>query len=172
MKRLSNTGDTIVEVVLAMAMLALVLFSSWAITNRASQINLTARQRVEMVNQLKEQAELLKSKWASGDRIASLATVVSVPSNPCVGLNLSDANSDPVSAGYMVVAKELPTDSTEKLFVKSGSKQVKGDLTQRVWVQRQDKGTYTDFYIRGCWVVTGGGQNKLDNSQFIVRLAS
>lgn len=173
MKKLYQQGDTIIEVILAMAMLALVLFSAWAITNRSSQISLAARQRTEMVNQLKEQAELIKSQWATDKNVlkpASIPTVNSVPSNPCTGFDIYNVSSKPEQATYLTVKSNGVGADNEVLELKTETKAVKGDTTQRIWVQRQDKSGYVDFYVRGCWVVTGGGSNKLDNSQFVVRL--
>lgn len=173
MKKLYQEGDTIVEVILAMAMLALVLFSAWAITNRASQISLAARQRTEMVNQLKEQAELIKSQWATDKTVlgpASILSVSSVPPNPCTGFNVYDVNSNPEQPAYLAIKSNGPNPQDEVLELKSGTKAVKSDVTQRIWIQRQDSPSYVDFYIRGCWVVTGGGSNKIDSSQFVVRL--
>ena len=60
---MNKRGDTIVEVFLATTVLSAILFSSWAIVNRASQISLAARQRVYMVDQLKEQARATFLNW-------------------------------------------------------------------------------------------------------------
>ena len=60
---INNKGDTIVEVLLATTVLSAILFTSWSIVNRASQISMAARQRVYMVDQLKEQAEIIEWIW-------------------------------------------------------------------------------------------------------------
>lgn len=177
MKLLNKRGDTIIEVVLAMSLLAFVLFSAWAITNRASQLNLTARQRVVMVNQLKEQAELLKSLYQVDQNALKDAALnaTTVSANPCNDIDLSKAD-DAQGAGKlnkaMIVALNTSTGKPEV----SGpvkTKAVDGDSSQRVWIQKQvPTGAsvgYADFLIRSCWQVTGNTQ-KLDNSQFVVRL--
>lgn len=168
-QRLNKQGDTIIEVILAMAILAFVLFSSWAITNRASQVSLAARQRVVMVNRLKEQAELLKAMNTSEIKAkASDPLNPALKENPCSELEVANTNSQPQGGFWVGLA-----DDTKNPLFKDNSIQVGDDVTQRVWIQKntdkQVDPTYADFYVRACWVTTGGSQ-KLDNSQFIVRL--
>ncbi len=179
--RLNQRGDTIIEVILAMALLALVLFTAWSVTNRASQISLAARQRVVMVNQLKEQAELLKAFNQVGpEKIKQQADrgLTAKPSaNPCNDINVSFSDDDNEKDGKLSEARIVEvSDTTDPAntnfsFMK-GSKQVEGDTTQRIWLQRDGSASnprFVDFYVRGCWKVTGGSQ-KLDNAQFLVRI--
>lgn len=177
MKKLSYKGDTIVEVILAMAILALVLFSAWSVTNRASQLSLAARQRIVMVNQLKEQAELIKSlNQTNPERVYEQfkrGTTPKPSANPCRDIIVERDDSENLKSSKLTDARIIQLDTaTKELSFKPGSKLVGNDLTQRVWIQR-DVSTatqgYIDFYVRGCWVITGGGQ-KLDNSQFVVRI--
>lgn len=178
MKHINQRGDTIVEVILAMAMLAFVLFSSWAITNRASQLSLAARQRVVMVNQLREQAELLKSYKLSDVVVFNAIEKVGISAlsdNPCKDIDMYKSDAEQVTgkldkAFNLVIKTEV--DGTKSLHTESGSKSVGDDSSQRIWIQKEVKDPrsgYSDFYVRGCWVTTGGTQ-KLDNSQFIVRI--
>src|SRR5688572_3240690 len=90
MKKLNIKGDTLIEVMLALAILTLLLFTAWGITNRASSISTAARLRVVMTNQLKEQAEILKSQRAALDpdddfaaQFNSINDSVNLPSGPC-----------------------------------------------------------------------------------------
>lgn len=176
MRRLNSRGDTIIEVILAMALLALVLFSSWSITNRASQISLAARQRTVMINQLKEQAELLKAlHQASPEKIYALKnlgpTGVALSTNPCQDVDTTKPdNQQPGSK--LTNAFIMRLSGTNELEMSAGSKLVEGEQSQRVWLQRELLNTnqgFIDFYVRGCWQTTGGTQ-KFDNSQFIVRI--
>ena len=168
----NQKGDTIIEVLLAMALLALVLFTAWSITNRASQISLAARQRVVMVNQLKEQAELIKafSQTDHDQLTVSSWDFSGAPSeNPCSDIDLSKKDEDGAikqGNGRFITSKD------GNLALEVGTKEVEEDLTQRVWFQRKlggQTGEYYDFYVRACWRVTGGSQ-KFDNTQFIVRI--
>lgn len=166
--RMSQSGDTIIEVILAMALLALVLFTSWSVTNRASQISLAARQRVVMVNQLKEQAELIKAynQINHEDLVkGTLLGSVTPKENPCDDIDLTKDESAGSGSAWI-------TENAGQIIPIGGTKKIDGDLTQRVWYQRKvgsGAGDYYDFYVRACWRVTGGTQ-KLDNSQFIVRI--
>lgn len=175
-------GDTLVEVILAMALLTAVLFTSWGGTNRATQLSLAARKRIDMVNLLKEQAEIIKAKQASKTDFSSLLhstpsvgspSSSSVPENPCDtiapdGKNFSPTTSLPSSLFYF----KQTTDAagTVTIAPQPGPRVTDGDF---VWVQYYHSSApnnqYTDFYIRGCWLTTGGTQ-KLDNSQLIVRI--
>lgn len=166
-------GDTIVEVLLAMSILTLILFTSWGLVNRSTQVSLAARKRVEMVNQLKEQAELLKYKYQKndGDGANLLAELQQPP--------ISSSSNN--SLAYLYINDEFCSEpaslsSTNRFYIDSklnyqvGTKPFNDDLDARTWIEYKDVfGEYTDFYVRGCWR-TPGGKQKLDNSQFIVRL--
>lgn len=179
LQKLSQSGDTIVETMLSMALLTLVLFTSWSAVNRAVQTSQAARKRIDMVNQLKEQAEVLKAKRdvyiADGTSFANLFTAYtdSNPSvNPCT--DIVDASNNvqvtPTTGPSFYFAKD---DTTKAVALTSGSKSVAGDPASRIWIQRKngtsDGGKYIDFYIRGCWMTQGSIQ-KLDNSQILARL--
>jgi prepilin-type N-terminal cleavage/methylation domain-containing protein len=54
-------GDTLVEVTIALAILALVLTGAFAITNKAYRIGQDAKERTQMVSDAQQQAEALQS---------------------------------------------------------------------------------------------------------------
>jgi len=168
----NTNGDTIIEVLLSMTLLTLIMFTAWGLVNRTTRISLDARKRIEMVNQLKEQAEILKSTFvqkggSSSDIVAELtdATVgvysssdLRYDQNFCTEAVLSDPGN--ISGFYF---EEKTIDYTK------GSKPVDGNEFSRVWIEYDSSSGYTDFYVRGCWA-TGGSQQTLDNSQLVVRL--
>lgn len=175
----NHKGDTIVEVLLAMAVLSTVLFGSWAIINKATQISAAARQRVVMVNQLKEQAEILKNMYATDasavtDRTlhSTSSPAITVPSistadasltvNPCDATYNGVVNGkSPANAFYLDQVNNViqPVISAKKLQTYPNAK---------VWIQLNDtSGTYMDFYIRACWE-TSDRQGQ-DSSQIVVR---
>jgi hypothetical protein len=167
--RINCSGDTIIEVLLAMTVLTLVLFTSWGLVNRSTQLSLAAQKRIDMVNQLKEQAEILKSKYAAvGGDLSKLNAEISKSagvSNPEYGQDFCIDDPSVLDSGGRFYA-----DSDAEF--KSGTKSVDGDKYSKVWIDRSsDRGGYSDYYIRGCWLTSGGNQ-KTDNSQFIVRLNS
>lgn len=180
---MNKRGDTIVEVLLATALLSAILFGSWAIVNRASQISLAARQRVYMVDQLKEQAEIIKAYYAAPGGRAGISAGT-FGADPAPAVLVSEVNDNPCDSTRDNATKEinatLPAssfyfDSDAKL--KSQMKSVDSFDNARVWVQRVETenttnpaASYNDFYIQACWLSTGGGEQKEDNSKLIVRL--
>lgn len=179
-KKINQTGDTIVEVLLAMTVLSAVMFGSWAIINKATQISAAARQRVVMVNQLKEQAEIIKNMYASDSDAVITKTFHSNPVKTMPSTSLADAaltvdpceatrNNDvvngknPTGAFYLdqVSTAIQPIETTKVLLTYSNAK---------VWVQLNDDASkgYIDFYIRACWETSD--RQAEDSSQIVVRL--
>lgn len=167
MKRLSNRGDAIIEVLLAMALLTSVLFIAWSVTNRATQTLAAARDRTVMVNALKEQAETIKVLWQDDTKYFNNETAYPKSTDlqaedPCVepGGNLWHLAVNPDTGVITRVA---------------GARTVGGNDDMRVWVQKVESTVsgelvYNDFYIRGCWNSRVVGGQRSENSQFIVRL--
>jgi hypothetical protein len=167
MKFLSQRGDTIIEVVLSMALLTSVLFIAWSITNRASQIILAGSDRIEMVNQIKEQSEIIKSQWSNEDsRAALLGYQAAGPldANPCNGTT-SAGNFTPTGGNvWYLNATDTNVDKVDTI-------KTVNDKPSFVYVQRKDGGpSYSDFYIRACWNNKSGSIQKQESSQVIVRL--
>ncbi len=65
--RLNRAGDTLIEVMLATAILSFVLVSSYALVSRATRIGVAAREQSQAVYYLQQQAEIAKTvtqlKW-------------------------------------------------------------------------------------------------------------
>lgn len=165
---LSKKGDTIIEVVLSMALLTSILFIAWGITNRASQISLAARDRTEMVNQVKEQAEIIKAQWAANPTsratLFSYTAASALDPNPCAGSGATPTGGN---------AWHLKADSVNVQQV-PGVKTV-GSGQFFVYVQRingniASSSPYSDFYVRACWINQSGSVQKQESSQVIVRL--
>lgn len=155
---LNKRGDTIIEVVLAMALLTSVLFTAWSITNRATIIQRAARERVQMVNEVKEQAELVKAQWAEDSQFASSYLEGSIPSSdPCA--------NEGANVWYLRI--DTGSDSIEKV---DDVKEIDGSEDKRVWVQTFNRAGYQEFYVRACWINNSGISNKTESSQVILRL--
>ena len=162
--KINSKGDTIVEVMLAMTLMTAFLFISWGITNKATQTGINSQKRVDMVNAIKEQAEIIKAIYAkSGYRVDA-------------SLTSTTENSLDEHLGFNACANNLPTAKmfyfNASLNAVSGSKKMPDD-SNRIWVQfKREKDSdpdYYDFYVRACWQTVGSAQNS-DNSQLIVRL--
>ena len=164
----NQKGDTIIEVLLAMTLLTLILFTSWGLVNRSTQISLAARERVVMVNQVKEQAEILKTKYASVD--GKLDDLISSINSDIPG-DLTTSSTD-----YQDEFCTESVTSTGRVGSFHFTPSAKADIPSKkispsewVWIEYVPGTGYTDFYIRACWL-TAGGQQKADNTQLIVRL--
>ena len=59
LKLFNQSGDTLIEVAVAVAILGVVLTSSYVLSNRGLQLSQTAKERVELVAAAQEQAEAL-----------------------------------------------------------------------------------------------------------------
>ncbi len=174
-RALNSKGDTIIEVALSMALLTSILLIAWSITNRSTQIMLGARERVVMVDQVKEQAEIIKAQWATDQTYFNIPSnyppvaAGTLDSNPCSSLTTPPAAFSP-TGGF---AWYLVADAMAVTF-QPGVKNVNADTNKRVWVQKvigTDAGiAYTDFYVRACWINSSGGVQKEENSQIILRL--
>jgi len=170
-KNLNQKGDTIIEVMLAMSLLSLFLFISWGVTNRSSQISANARTRIVMVNALKEQAEIIKAKTTQGTTSSITSGInqsLTIPDDPCESAVMDQ------STGVIANSFHYAYDQSSQTVIKrTNFKKVNNNNEYRVWVQQKQSGpssaSYTDFYVRGCWVTLGGVQ-QLDNSNFILRL--
>lgn len=91
--RISNIGDTIVEVMIAMAVLGLVLLGAYSIANQSLTTIRDAQERTEALKLAEGQIEQLKAKSGSGTNIFEPVTVY------CIG---SDGNIKSTSAGCAV----------------------------------------------------------------------
>ncbi len=164
--KISAKGDTIVEVMLAMTLLTAFLFISWGITNRATQIGINSQKRVEMVNAMKEQAEIIKAQYAkSGYKINDLissvqATAIGLDDNPC-------------TAPSITASTVFHYANNSGTLVKNPNKKQIPDADSWLAVQYkpnpESDPQYYDFYVRACWRTIGSVQNT-DSAQFIVRL--
>ena len=87
MKMLGNRGDTIVEVLLAMGILAAVLGGGYVTANRAQLANQAAQERSEALKVVESQVEGLKSFIASSKTLPAAGTVF------CIKQDFSDAEA-------------------------------------------------------------------------------
>lgn len=71
LKKLSQTGDTIAEVLIALAVLSLMMSASFTMANRSSQATRQALERSEASKYAQSQLELLKNYLAQGGDVSS-----------------------------------------------------------------------------------------------------
>ncbi len=179
----SERGDTIIEVILASAILALVTVSSFAIMERASASAYDALERSEVRLSINGQTELLNYFRDSYIK----ATIG--------GLTVSGAGATPadmwkkisihptVSTAPTLETCTAPSDSfylrrnanTNYQFVATPATASTGLPApgSGLWIKKitpngqSPKRYYHDFYIVACWPSTAGGEQRMSS---IVRL--
>jgi prepilin-type N-terminal cleavage/methylation domain-containing protein len=174
--RFNQAGDTLVEVLLATAILSMVLAGAFTISNRATRINQSAEERTQVSNLMQREVELLKAKHAS---------------NPDSLWNeLDDTSVEPWFAGTTERSTSFCGDTGAS--PSAGSFVVNTDLTLKkldpasrsgyytdyddtdffnVWIEAVDNGpasSYADFFVYACWDGVGG--EGYQQSGLVVRL--
>ncbi len=168
-RKLSDTsGDTIIEVMLSMSLLTAFLFISWGITNKATQIGINSQKRVEMVNAMKEQAEVIKAEYAkNGYSVGNLIT------SPSVQATTDGLEEDSCTGTGVAVSNIFHFANVAGTLNKKVEKKLVPNAENTLWIQYKPSSDtnpeYYDFYIRACWQTVGSAQNT-DHAQFIVRL--
>lgn len=100
MRRLSQRGDTIVEVLIAIAVVASVLAITYSIMNRNLQVMRDNQERTEAVKLAQGQIESLKALWADTSTDGGRADVSAVNANGfCVDLSTDPASVFSLGAG-------------------------------------------------------------------------
>lgn len=178
-------GETLIEVVLSFAILAVVLTASYILTNRASRITQAASERTEAANLIRAQAEILKA-LATADRIAtpevdvtqpwdnlvqniaalesSLPTGVTSTCDTAGGVTTRNSNNSLVSPRAFWFD---PAGQYQELSAATDMPQkYDPDLPYSIWIEavRTTSGSlvssqdeYVDFHVFACWQRLGNG---------------
>lgn len=165
---INNRGDTIVEVLIAIALVSAILIGAYSLSNKATQTNQLAYERSRAADFVKEQSEYLRAARQE---------------NRTVWADITNANTHPLIATFYN-CKTTPADNnlTNTLdgeFYLSGdasgltvndSVKVTNDLYY-TWIARKTDGDgYYDFYVYTCW--EGMGSIPHQSSGTVVRLES
>ncbi|NBU34261.1 prepilin-type N-terminal cleavage/methylation domain-containing protein [bacterium] len=138
MRRLNTThtgqrGDTIIEVMLAIAVLSMVLAASYNIANRALMTGRYAQEQTEAVKQAESQLEKLKYKASlvkSGDSVAgTIFDTASGSTTFCIGDDSSLSKITSTNSSYDSVCKgrsglyalDVNYNATSKTFIVTAS---------------------------------------------------
>jgi prepilin-type N-terminal cleavage/methylation domain-containing protein len=137
--RLSERGDTIVEVLIAIAVISLILGGAFVMTNRSLQGTRDAQERVNATKLVEGQVERVKSLAASdGDALFGAG----VPATYCI--NGTGSVVDSTNAACAVGPDGTPTTNEPKFqlsITRSGN----------------------TFAVRGTWTnVRGSAQNNVE----------
>lgn len=179
-------GDTLIEVILACAIFAMVTVSAFAIMQRASANAYDAMERSQVRALLNGQADLLhylrdayvQTLTTGGVVTAGQAsvwnTIVNTPTYNSTAPNVNGCLPTTVPNNFFYIARNGTTNYQLKagptnIVPASGMPQA----GQGMWIQRVDSPTnsankkYKDFYIMACWQST---TNNTQNMSTIVRM--
>ena len=172
----NNRGDTIVEVMLSMAVIGMVIGGAYTISNKSTQLGRLAQQRTQVNNLMRSQAELLKL-FRDNDTHSTTdawSTVMSYVTGT------TDAQTKPTKPVNCSTSIGDRNETNNVFYIKSDNSIAKydpgtpdkgGDPTgqYQIWVEPYRSGAgYTDFYIIGCW--QGPGSYGQQQSFIVERL--
>lgn len=179
----TERGDTLVEVLVALAVLGVVIVGAFSLMNRGVAQVYDSMERSEVRMLINQQTESLtyardmyrdplsspgydqaaKTVWEGvRDNVSSLTTGVPALTSSC--------NTTPQYAFWV-------DDSTGSLVLKQGVSKVTADAFPSpgagIWIQKIDSPAavavpYIDFYIRACWRQTSSSQTQVLST--VVRL--
>jgi len=160
----SEVGDTLVEVMLATAVLSMVLAGAFTISNRATRINQTANERTTVSNLMQREAELLKAAQQQD------------ASSFWAGMNYETSENKAfcevsVGVSYGTNAFFMKDDLSQEAISLSGSNIIDAfpDDLYDIWIEAVDGGSsYADFFVFGCW--EGIGDQSEQSSGLVLRL--
>jgi Tfp pilus assembly protein PilV len=161
----SERGDTIIEVLLATVVVALVVSGAYNLTNRATRINQSSIERTLVSNQIREQVERIKGAKIADDsdvwdEIVSKATGNTPDYSVCV--------AEPSKSPFYLAPGVIDyADDTMVQTYTFNNDAYPADFFQ-VWVQATSYSGYIDFHVRGCW--DGPGDEGAKQTGLIVRV--
>lgn len=167
--KLNQSGDTIIEVLLATVIISSVLAASYALTNRATRLNQTAVERTTVSNLMREQVEIIRSARTSGADHPLWLDVISKLSTASPNYGNCEPSSG-VSAFYVTAS----SSSTSIFNLGPPVADAHDDLFS-IWVEAYDRSTpgisgrYVDLHVRACWEGIGGEAEQ--RSAIVMRLA-
>lgn len=139
-----QAGDTLVEVAIALTILASVLSAAFVVSNRVTRLGISARERTQAINLIQEQAEALKSFRDSRSWTSFQA-----------GIPGGNFHFVPGAGGWVPVVGNVNDASLPSIFLDSTSgRGIYINLTS---------GAGTDVYnfsITAKWANSGGGEDN------------
>lgn len=180
--RLNKVGDTLVEVMLATAVLSMVMAGVFTLTNRATRLNQTANERTVVSNFMQREAELLRAKhktqsvefWAT---LEDTTTPDEAKFVSAINTNFCDPvdGAQPADGSFYMSKKDLSMKEAKfesGTFIDAGEDEADSthDLYD-IWIEAVDgpTSTYADFFIFACWEGIGG--EVMQSSGIVLRLS-
>lgn len=168
--KLSQRGDTLVEVLLATVVISVVIMGAYTLTNRATRINQTAIERTTATNLVRQQLEFMRGMHTYGQGQAAWTELVgnigtTPPSytncQPTPGLTAFSANT---ALGY----SDANTINTYNIANDNND-------IYKVWVEAFRPNSslqYVDLHVRACWQGIGNtGDLGTQRAASVLRLS-
>ncbi len=163
----SQVGDTLVEVMLASAVLSLVLAGAFTITNKATRINQNANERTNVSNLMQREVEFIRASHKQDPASFWGAVAGYEIGENTTFCDLTSGTNSRMNAFYM-------NDSLTNVPITfSGDGDMK-DYNETdffdIWVEPVDGGvTHADFFVYACWEGIGG--EGMQRSGLVLRLS-
>ncbi len=179
-----DKGDTLVEVLLAIAVLSLVAVGSMAVMNRGNGLIQSALERTGVRAEINSQSEMLNyvrdnkpTLWQAIKQ--STVSEAAAKDNTCKATTGKSFYLDFANVETVSVPSKVTVDTTTGLAInKSGRAtydQAKGgglwgDAVYYPTVVNGNQEPYFDFYIKACWTPIGSSSGNVSKSITIVRI--
>lgn len=177
----AEAGDTLVEILIATAILGMAVVGALAAMSFGQGIALNATERTEVQSIMNSQLSYIRYArdmkiqnktdpvW---DAITAQATATAIPSTICTGsrptfrsnmfyINEFSGVTPQTLATYPMVSFGVPKAPTGRPAPGDG-----------IWIEAQSGGTtpaaYIDFYVKGCWSPSSG--STMQESRTVMRL--
>jgi|GEM_PF-887133 len=135
LKRLNSRGDTLVEVMIAVAILSMVLAASYTLSSHAARLGQSAKERTQAVAYAQQQAEIIQA-YANRDWL-QLVSILPVQNQPA---HFNDAwelqagspleySADDVAANYKVQTTLIDKECSGVCSTSSPIKQLTFEVT-------------------------------------------
>ncbi len=179
--KIKHTGDTIVEVLLSIAIAGLAIGTSYAIANKSLQKAVNARERNEALNFEQAQIAALKLRFKAGQAdLLTFNTNFGVPSNGCTTIPggqcegphycLNPAATDPSNPNWNAIANDFSTYQPSSIqpgsngynssCQKSGATTYYLDISTFVTPKSQNSINRTNYQVTARWDTVGGGLSQ------------
>ncbi len=170
---LNELGDTIVEVLLATAVLSVVMAGAFTLTNRATRLIQSADERTQVSNLMQAQVELIRAKHSVSQdafwRELASGNITSYEST-----NFCELRPNPSAAAFAVRVDDEGGLLFERVVTEDTTHEITNDSEElyNIWVEAVNGGapiSYTNFFVYSCWEGIGG--EGLQRSGLILRLS-
>lgn len=149
-----ESGDTLIEVLMAIAIISIVIVGAYNITNQGLRIEQNAIERTQASQTISGQAEALRTirDLAANGNTAAKANWTTILSRT--------VTTAPNYATCAVSGNASPfyLDANSTTVVNTGTTISSASKYLTYWVEAQrspSSSSYVDFHVRGCWQAVG-----------------